>query len=417
MVTPSRARSRAAVAATVVTLLVGSIAASQPASADPRSDQKEAQAAVAHASALLEGATARAQAAVQRLAAANAALPAAREHVADAQGAVAGATAAANTARREADIAQAKVDAAELVYTAQAAKVEDARQHVSAFIAATYRGAGLVTINALLSARSPQDLTVRSGYAERLVTDQQSAVAELVRQRGAAKDLANTAETARRFAAAARKKAERLLGAAKRAEAAALVAATTVARLISQRTDALGIARQERRATLARYQRAKANEARISAALRHWESHSGGPSWTPGARFIMPANGWKSSDFGYRYDPYFHVWQLHAGVDIAAPGGAPIYAAGSGQVIFAGWNGGYGNYTCISHGRFHGRGLSTCYGHQSALLVHPGQRVSAGEMIGRVGTTGASTGYHLHFEVRLNGNPVQPLPWLPSCFC
>jgi murein DD-endopeptidase MepM/ murein hydrolase activator NlpD len=97
----------------------------------------------------------------------------------------------------------------------------------------------------------------------------------------------------------------------------------------------------------------------------------------------MPVVGWKSSDFGERYDPYYRVWQLHAGTDFAAPGGSPIRAAAAGRVIQAGWNGGYGNYTCISHGRLQGRGFSTCYGHQSAILVHIGERVSRGEVIGR----------------------------------
>jgi murein DD-endopeptidase MepM/ murein hydrolase activator NlpD len=131
----------------------------------------------------------------------------------------------------------------------------------------------------------------------------------------------------------------------------------------------------------------------------------------------MPVRGVKTSNFGMRYDPYYHVWQLHAGVDFAAPGGTPIYAAGPGRVVRTGWAGGYGNYTCIYHGLYRGHGISTCYGHQSRILVHVGQTVSRGQLIGLVGTTGASTGYHLHFEVRVDGTPVQPLDWLPGCLC
>jgi murein DD-endopeptidase MepM/ murein hydrolase activator NlpD len=108
---------------------------------------------------------------------------------------------------------------------------------------------------------------------------------------------------------------------------------------------------------------------------------------------------------------------MHSGVDIAAGGGAPVYAAASGVVVWAGWNGGYGNFTCLSHGTSSGRGLSTCYAHQARVLVRPGQVVARGEVIGRVGTTGASTGTHLHFEVRLDGTPTDPLRWLPSCLC
>ena len=131
----------------------------------------------------------------------------------------------------------------------------------------------------------------------------------------------------------------------------------------------------------------------------------------------MPVNGWKSSDFGMRFDPFYQVWQLHAGVDFAAPGGAPIWAVESGNVFRAGWNGGYGNYTCIYHGTYQGQGFATCYAHQSQILVSVGQQVQRGQVVGLVGTTGASTGTHLHFEVRLDGNPVDPVPWLPACLC
>jgi murein DD-endopeptidase MepM/ murein hydrolase activator NlpD len=119
-----------------------------------------------------------------------------------------------------------------------------------------------------------------------------------------------------------------------------------------------------------------------------------------------------TSPFGNRLDPYYHVWQLHAGIDIAAPAGTPIIAAATGRVTRAGWSGGNGRYTCIDHGQVDGQRLTTCYAHQQAILVQPGQQVSAGQVIGQVGSTGASTGPHLHFEVRLGGRPVDPMPWI-----
>jgi murein DD-endopeptidase MepM/ murein hydrolase activator NlpD len=131
-----------------------------------------------------------------------------------------------------------------------------------------------------------------------------------------------------------------------------------------------------------------------------------------GGRLRRPVPGRVTSRFGNRFDPYYHVWQLHAGVDIAAASGTNIVAAASGRVTRAGRAGGYGNYTCIDHGQFDGQRLTTCYAHQSAILVRLGQQVSAGQTIGRVGSTGASTGPHLHFEVRLGGRPVDPLPWI-----
>ena len=131
-----------------------------------------------------------------------------------------------------------------------------------------------------------------------------------------------------------------------------------------------------------------------------------------GGRLRWPVAGPVVSPFGNRFDPYYHVWQIHAGVDIAAAQGTPIMAAAPGKVTQAGWSGGYGNYTCIDHGVADGQRLSTCYGHQSRLSVTPGQQVDVGQVIGYVGSTGASTGPHLHFEVRLGGRPVDPMPWL-----
>ena len=143
-------------------------------------------------------------------------------------------------------------------------------------------------------------------------------------------------------------------------------------------------------------------QAQISASVSR-----GNP--TPGNhRFSWPVNGPITSPFGYRNDPVLGGNRLHAGVDIGASSGTPIKAAGDGVVVIAGWNGGYGNFTLIDHGG----GLATGYGHQSSIGVRVGQHVSTGEVIGNVGSTGASTGPHLHWEVRVNGTPVDPMGWV-----
>lgn len=125
--------------------------------------------------------------------------------------------------------------------------------------------------------------------------------------------------------------------------------------------------------------------------------------------FIRPIPGAGiTSGFGYRTDPITGAQGLHSGIDFGASCGTPIKAAGSGTILSAGWNGGYGNATIINHGG----GLATLYGHQSQIGVSVGQSVQQGEVIGYVGTTGRSTGCHLHFEVRVNGNPVDPSGYL-----
>jgi peptidoglycan DL-endopeptidase CwlO len=127
-----------------------------------------------------------------------------------------------------------------------------------------------------------------------------------------------------------------------------------------------------------------------------------GPVRQGSGSLIWPANGSISSPFGMRWG------RLHAGIDIPLPEGTGLRAADSGTVAIAGWTGGYGNYTCIQHGG----SLSTCYAHQSSIGVSVGQSVSQGQVIGASGNTGNSTGPHLHFEVRVNGNPVDPLGYL-----
>ncbi|MGG6237583.1 murein hydrolase activator EnvC family protein [Nodosilinea sp. AN01ver1] len=125
-------------------------------------------------------------------------------------------------------------------------------------------------------------------------------------------------------------------------------------------------------------------------------------------RFVFPANANISSGFGNRVHPILGYSRFHAGIDFSATYGSTIRAADSGRVIFSGWYGGYGQAVIIDHGG----GLSTLYAHASRLLVSEGQAVQQGQAIAAVGSTGLSTGPHLHFEVRQNGNPVNPVAYL-----
>ena len=124
---------------------------------------------------------------------------------------------------------------------------------------------------------------------------------------------------------------------------------------------------------------------------------------TPSAAgLIWPVSGPGTSPFGMRWG------RMHEGIDIGVGYGTPIHAAASGRVIYAGWMEGYGNLVAIDHGR----GMSTAYGHQSRIAVSNGQTVSQGQVIGYVGCTGHCFGPHLHFEVRINGTPVDPMGYL-----
>jgi murein DD-endopeptidase MepM/ murein hydrolase activator NlpD len=139
-------------------------------------------------------------------------------------------------------------------------------------------------------------------------------------------------------------------------------------------------------------------EARFDEQLR----------WISAMPAITPARGILTSGFGNRRDPITRGRGNHQGVDIAAAPGAPVRAAADGLVTRASRQGGLGKAVFLAHGY----GLASRYGHLSEIVVKPGQRVHRGDVIGHVGNTGRSTGYHLHYEVHLDGNPVDPLAYL-----
>jgi len=143
----------------------------------------------------------------------------------------------------------------------------------------------------------------------------------------------------------------------------------------------------------------EAEQARVAGALQG----SPGPIKQGSGQLIWPLNGPVTGVFGESRPGH-----MHSGIDIAVPEGTAIRAADSGRVALMGWVGGYGNYTCVQHTA----SMSTCYGHQSSFATSNGASVSQGQVIGYSGNTGNSTGPHLHFEVRINGTPVDPMGYL-----
>ncbi|WP_344647486.1 peptidoglycan DD-metalloendopeptidase family protein [Cryptosporangium japonicum] len=378
----------------------------------------EARRAMERAAAIMETATERARAATQAFVETTQRLPGVQNRVAVAQGRVAAAQVRAASAERASARAGRALRVAQAQFDAAQAAVEAAREQLGTYVRSTYQGRSYMVLSALGAGGGPEDLLDRLNYVERLVGGQGRAVDAVERRRqDLAEERAAVAEQ-KRQADVARAAARHALGEARAEQSAALTAQAEMESLLAQRRNAVHVAGQERQASVARYNEARAESYRIGQALREAARQvRGGTSRIRGSRprmltrpgqLSMPVSGWKSSDFGWRFDPYYRRAQLHAGTDFAAPAGASIRAAADGVVVRAGWNGGYGNYTCI----YHGGNLSTCYGHQSKILVWAGEQVSRGETIGLVGTTGASTGNHLHFEVRVDGNPVNPLGYL-----
>jgi murein DD-endopeptidase MepM/ murein hydrolase activator NlpD len=264
-------------------------------------------------------------------------------------------------------------------------------------LVAIYESSSPDTLTVILNSDGFDDLLSRYEYLKR-IQSQDTSIAVRVR------DLRNeTRDTVERVRAARNEIA------AKRAELA-----RTRSELES-REGALASARQQDQQALAQVEDHQHHlegeigdlegqiQAQLQAASSSVPTQPAGPiQGESSSGFIWPVNGAVVSGFGMRWG------QLHAGVDIAVPAGTPIRAAASGAVVLAAYTGGYGNYTCIDHGG----GISTCYAHQSSYAVSSGQSVDQGQVIGSVGCTGHCFGDHLHFEVRVNGSPVDPMGYL-----
>jgi len=156
-------------------------------------------------------------------------------------------------------------------------------------------------------------------------------------------------------------------------------------------------------------QQRAAERAAAAAAAASQGGGGGGATWVQGSgQLAAPVVAPITSDFGWRIHPIYGTRRLHAGTDFGVDEGTPVHAADGGVVVEAGWVSGYG-YTVIID---HGNGMSTLYAHNSEVAVSPGQTVSKGQVVSYSGNTGGSTGPHLHFEVRINGEPTDPMGYL-----
>jgi murein DD-endopeptidase MepM/ murein hydrolase activator NlpD len=327
------------------------------------------------------------------------------------------------------------------------AEIADTRARVAHFAAQMYQDQGMGQLSVALSATSPDDFATRIAMADTVMSVQNTSLDRLSTVQAAATAQKAHVEALRRDSARAKVAAEKALEAAAGARAQASAAKLQLDRLAAQqRTQAAKVAArkaaEQRRLTgmqaesnrltkvlAARARAAKlaaaraaararaAREAAARAAARKAKRRYVPPPPPPAA--VQPAGGFLSapstaavsSEYGMRYHPVLNYWRLHAGRDYANNCGTPIYAAASGTVISAGVAGGYGNQVVVDHGVQGGVSLATTYNHLSSIARHGGS-ISRGQVVGYTGTTGTSTGCHLHFETREDGNPVDPRKWL-----
>lgn len=304
-----------------------------------------------------------------------------------------------------------------------AARAEESRRRAGQFVAELARAGGSDLSASLFSnPDQAESLLSRLGYASKISEQAEGIYAVAMRDQKAAQSFADQAVVAKQKREELRIAAEEAFQAAQEAAAAAAAAVQTQednqARLEVQLAvleEGLQITEAQynegERIRLAEIARKKAEEAaRLEAERRKAaDAAKDGGSQVVGG-WARPVYGWISSHFGYRVHPIYGTYRLHTGTDIAAGCGAPISAAASGTVIYAGWNGTYGNFVLINHGD----GITTGYAHilNGGIRVGYGQTVAAGQTIAVVGSTGASNGCHLHYEVRINGGAVDPVPFM-----
>ena len=258
----------------------------------------------------------------------------------------------------------------------------------------------------IVSASSFDEIVDSLEFMERIGLQDKRIAAQVKRSKlEAAAQRAATAKT-RRIAVATVAVIEARTAEAREVRDELAAGRDTLAAARTLKRSAITDARESRAEYLEEVEALAAESASLAVAIREAQEQAAASSTgsgTPSASgFIWPVNGVVVSGFGIRWG------RMHEGIDITASSGTPIWAAAGGTVIWASWRGGYGNCVVVDHGN----GLATLYAHASSILVGVGQSVAQGETIALVGSTGDSSGPHLHFEVRVNGAAVDPLLYL-----
>lgn len=276
-------------------------------------------------------------------------------------------------------------------------QLAESRRVLAARIVEVYKQGEPNVVQVVLSSRGFADMVERTTYMERIANQDHEIITKVTSLKG------KTTKETKRLAGLERE-ASRLV-AQVRARRDAVASAK---RPLAEQRNRLASAVSTRKTKLASVSRSMQHDMEDLAAMQASNGSIVGaldnsaPIKKGSGALIWPVNGQFTSPFGGRWG------RLHAGIDIAVPVGTAVHAADTGTVRIAGWVGGYGNYICIQHTG----SMSTCYGHNSRLLVSVGQSVSQGQVIAASGNTGHSTGPHVHFEVRINGNPVDPMGYL-----
>ena len=271
-------------------------------------------------------------------------------------------------------------------------------------VARMYRaGNGDVSTTLFVNASQADDLLYSYGMADKFTEQTASVYEKALRDQKSAQSLTDQANVAKEIREQLKVEAELAFKVAQEAALAAQAAVEAQQAYQNQLQAQLVVLTQRRAATEADY--LAGVRARTAAGAQLGAGEISATGWA------RPSGGRITSNFGYRADPYGGGGSsYHLGVDLGAGCGAPIYAAHSGTVVYAGWNGVYGNYIQINNGD----GIQTAYGHiqNNGILIHMGDTVDVGQQIAKAGSTGGATGCHLHYGVLVNGTVTNPVPFM-----
>lgn len=350
------------------------------------------------------------------------ALRAAERSLAQAQAAAAQADTehlAARTAdaRAEAELRESAVRQQQIQLGVAAVERELAakRDVVGSFANRSYRMGGNGNWLVLVGNGTTDDFLERLAYFDVLVGGGNRAIRELRQAQDSFRGRQRELERLVRRQGELRRQTAANLVRKRTAQQSAAAATAQIARSVTDRQTALASVATARALDLARNQHqqlASGQLGRQIITLQRRLQRSGAPPRGSGS-FARPGAGAVTSPFGMRFHPVLHVRKVHTGTDLGRADYA-VRAADDGVVLLTVWNKAYGWMTVVDHGLVGGRLVSTLYAHQSAFGVRPGDRVGRGQRIGTIGSTGYSTGPHLHFEVRVNGAPTDPGAWVPG---
>jgi murein DD-endopeptidase MepM/ murein hydrolase activator NlpD len=366
---------------------------------------------VRHAKADLDESSSALRRATARLDAARASLGAAQRHLADTRGKLAAARILDAQMQARLEAARRELEGAQQDVANSRADIGDKKADIGRIAVQSYQGGSpsLMGITAMLNARQPTDVITQLNTVGNLMNRESNALDRLEAAKALLVVREREVEKAKEKVAAQRAAAAANLARRQQLEAQAQTQRAQVAELVASRRSARAHARDIRARDLRQLKRLQRQEERIQRKILARARHArGGYRGSTGGFLYRPLPGVITSPYGWRIHPIYHYWGLHDGVDMASPCGTPERAAGTGRVVAEYYSSVWGNRLYLDLGQVNGKNMTVIYNHIARYRVHTGDHVRRGDVVAYEGTTGWSTGCHLHFTVMLNGNPVNP---------